>query len=374
MQSQSNSHLESKKWLLAFILSFIVFLQYARPFTDGLHATIPSIQFVLYLTFFGSAILLGFQKTEIFIKPYWYSLFIVAMPLFNLLLVFLFPEGHHENKLKISFETLQFFLMTLIIVVTLSRATLIAILKRFTFIVFIVALGFQVATSMHVLAPSELLNSNTIGYMLAPYLILLFMSRSTLAYRIPVYIIGTLLIYITGATTTLVGFVLLPLFMFIFNRVKHPRLIFTALILGGFLVITIPILYPSPIFESLFTHRDILWSVYFQHSSESLNSFLLGTGEWKVETVGVEILEGLKAHNTYLSLLHLNGFIALVMYLMFIILGVRRVYTRFNIIDGLLFLSLTFQIAESNTPVFSFTYSSFIFAFCSLMNNRNIER
>ncbi|WJV19360.1 hypothetical protein QU593_02290 [Rossellomorea marisflavi] len=370
MQSQSNSHLESKKWLLAFILTIIVFLQYARPFTDGLHATIPSIQFVLYLTFFISAILFGFQKTEISIKPYWYSLFIVAMPLFNLLLVFLFPEGHHENKLKISFETLQFFLMTLIIVVTLSRATLIAILKRFTFIVFIIALGLQAATSMHILSPNELLNSNTIGFMLAPYLIFLFMARSTFAYRIPVYIIGTVLIYITGATTTLVGFILLPIFMVLLNLVKHPRLMFTVLLLGGFLVITIPILYPSPIFESFFTHRDILWSVYFQNTTETLQTFLLGTGEWKVENIGVESLEGLKAHNTYLSLLHLNGLIGLLLYLLYITFGVRKKHTSFNMIDGLLFLSLTFQIAESNTPVLSFTYSSFIFSFCSLMNEK----
>ncbi|MGX1262649.1 hypothetical protein RKD55_000453 [Rossellomorea marisflavi] len=371
MQSQSNSHLESKKWLLSFILTIIVFLQYARPFTDGLHATIPSMQYVLYLTFFGSAILFGFQKTEVSIKPYWYSLFIVAMPLFNLLLVFLLPEGHHENKLKISFETLQFFLITLIIVVTLSRATLIAILKRFTFIVFMVSLGFQVATSTHFLARNELLNSNTIGYMLAPYLIFLFMSRSTWIYRIPVFIVGACLIYLTGATTTLVGFLGLPIFMYVFNIFKHPRFIFSTLLLFGFVVIVIPVIYPSPVFESLFTHRDILWSVYYHHTLESSQAFLLGTGEWKVETIGVDILEGLKAHNTYLSLFHLNGLFVLILYLLFIIMGVRKKYSPFNSVDALLFLSLTFQIAESNTPIFSFVYSSFIFTFSSLLNREN---
>ncbi|MEW4225666.1 hypothetical protein [Rossellomorea marisflavi] len=174
--------------------------------------------------------------------------------------------------------------MTLIIVVSISRTVLFAIIKRFTFIVFVVALGFQAATSMHFLARNELLNSNTIGYMLAPYLIFLFMSRSTWIYRIPVFIVGACLIYVTGATTTLVGFLGLPIFMYVFNIFKHPRFIFSTLLLFGFVVIAIPVIYPSPVFESLFTHRDILWSVYYHHTSESAQAFLLGTDEWKVET------------------------------------------------------------------------------------------
>jgi hypothetical protein len=362
----------SKKWLLALILFFIGFLHYYEPFAPAAFANlIPHAQFTFYLLFFVLAILFSFQKETFSVSPYWNTLFILGILGLNLGLVILFPEGNHLYKLVNSIRVLSLFLTTLLIVIMIKRSILFSILKRLYFLAFIIGVLFTGAAYFKIIGSNEILNENTIGFFLAPFLISLFISQPNISIRITVYIAGTVLIYLSDAKTTLVAFFLLPAFIFVFDRFKRPRLLFTLVLITGFIAVAIPTYFPSPVFTSLLSYRDILWSAYMQNVTKEFSSFLSGTGSWGPEHMGIPRFEGIKAHNTFISLLHLNGLLALLCYLGFIIFGIRKHAESFSTSDGILFLTLTFQMAESNVPLFSFVFPTFIFMMNVFLNKED---
>jgi hypothetical protein len=361
-----------QKWFLAIILFLICFLHYYESFAPAaIKNLIPDTQFALYLLFFVLAVLFSFHKENFSVATQWNSLFVFGIVGLNAALVLLFPEGNHISKLRNSVEVMSIFLSSLLIVVMIKRDVLISILSRLYFAAFIIGMLFIGATHLKILAPSEILNENTIGFFLAPFLIYLFISQRKIMIRVIIYIIGIILIYLSDAKTTLVAFFFLPVFMFVQLKWKKPRLLFTILLFIGFILVAIPTYFPSPFFTDLLSYRDLLWTAYMNNVSQDLSSLLFGIGSWEPESIGIPRFEGFKAHNTFISLLHLNGILALICYLVFILFGIRKHSDSFSVSDGILFLTLTFQLAESNVPLFSFVFPAFIFMINVFLNKED---
>jgi hypothetical protein len=352
-----------KKWFLAFVLFVIGFLEYFRRFVEdeGIREIIPDAQFAFYLAFFVMAILFSFQREMIRISSHWYSLFIIGIAVFNFMLIMLFPEGGHLNKLDNSLYIMKYFLATLLMISVIRSQVLVSIMNRLYFFAFLVGIVFMGVTALGYIGPNEILNENTIGFFLAPFLIYLFIKYQNPKYRFIIYLAGSLLIYYSDAKTTLAAYMLLPVFSFAHQKLSRPRLLFTLLLFFGAICVAIPTYIPSPVFTDLLTNRDILWTAYMKNVTQDMTSFLFGTGSWGPKVIGVERFEGMKAHNTFISFLHLNGVIALAGYVCFILFGIRKSGRSFTMSDGILFLTLTFQLAESNVPLFSFVFPTFIF-------------
>jgi hypothetical protein len=358
-----------QKWFLAFILFLIGFLHYYKPFAPAAFIKmIPDAQFALYLLFFVFSVLFSFYKEKLKIAVQWNALFIFGIVGLNAALVILFPEGNHMTKLMNSVEVLSIFLTTFFIVMMIKRDILISVLNRLYFGAFLIGILFVGATHLKIIAPNEILNENTFGFFLAPFLVWLFISQRIIMVRVIIYILGFTLIYLSDAKTTLVAFFFLPVFMYAHAKWKKPRLLFTILLISGFILVAIPTYISSPLFTNLLSYRDILWSAYMNNVSQDMSSLLFGIGSWGPETIGIPRFEGYKAHNTFISFLHLNGLLALLCYLFFIIFGIRKHSESFSMSDAILFLTLTFQLAESNVPLFSFVFPTFIFMINVFLN------
>lgn len=364
----------TKKWILALILSLIVFLQYSIKFLEIFFDMIPTIQSVLFLVFFILFYIFSFQKKQIVIRTYWYSFFILLITIFNISLVLIFPEGNNIGKLSNSLGMLVIFLSSLLIIVNINRSILLSVLFRFYLVAFTVGIFFIGLTYFGIILPNEILNENTIGFLLAPFLINVFITHEQWRIRMITFIIGSILISISDAKTTLVAFVLLPLFMFIQIKVKKPRLMFFSLIIFGLILVSIPTYIHSTTFTSILSYRDVLWSAYMKSASKDIFTFICGVGSWGPETIGIPRFEGFKAHNTFISLLHLNGLVAVILYINFILYGIRKYSNSFSVSDGLLFLTITFQLAESNVPLFSFVFPSFVFMINLFLNHEEKSR
>lgn len=364
----------TKKWLLALILSLIVFLQYSSRYSPTISDLIPTIQSVLFLVFFILFYIFSFQKKHIVIRTYWYSLFILLVTIFNFCLVLFFPEKHNIGKLSNSLDMLVIFFSTLLIIININRAIILSVLFRFYLVAFAVGILFLGLTLFGIIRPNEILNENTIGFLLAPFLINFFITYKQWRIRIMTFTIGSVLLFISDAKTTLIAFVLLPLFMFMQIKVKKPRLMFFSLIIFGLILVSIPTYIHSTVFTSILSYRDVLWSAYMKSASKDIFTFICGVGSWGPDTIGIPRFEGFKAHNTFISLLHLNGIIAVILYINFILFGIKKNSNSFSVSDGLLFLTITFQLAESNVPLFSFVFPTFVFMVNLFLNQDENNR
>jgi hypothetical protein len=335
-----------------------------EPFSD----IIPTIQSVLFLGFFILSYTFSFQKKQIVIRVYWYSLFILLITVFNFCLFFISPEGHNMGKLSNSLDLLVIFFCTLLIIINISRSILFSVLFRFYLIAFSVGILFIALTFFGMIGPNEILNENTIGFLLAPFLINVIITFEHWRIRVVTFMIGSILLFTSDAKTTLIAFVLLPLFMFIQVKVKRPRLMFFLLITFGLILVSIPTYIHSTVFTSILSYRDLLWAAYMKNATRDIFTFICGVGSWGPDTIGIPRFEGFKAHNTFISLLHLNGLVAVILYISFILFGIRKNSNSFSVSDGLLFLTITFQLAESNVPLFSFVFPSFVFLMNLFLN------
>ncbi|CAN7194034.1 hypothetical protein [Rossellomorea sp. LjRoot5] len=269
---------------------------------------------------------------------------------------------------------LVIFFSTLLIIININRAIILSVLFRFYLVAFAVGILFLGLTLFGIIRPNEILNENTIGFLLAPFLINFFITYKQWRIRIMTFTIGSVLLFISDAKTTLIAFVLLPLFMFMQIKVKKPRLMFFSLIIFGLILVSIPTYIHSTVFTSILSYRDVLWSAYMKSASKDIFTFICGVGSWGPDTIGIPRFEGFKAHNTFISLLHLNGIIAVILYINFILFGIKKNSNSFSVSDGLLFLTITFQLAESNVPLFSFVFPTFVFMVNLFLNQDENNR
>ncbi|WP_170169223.1 hypothetical protein, partial [Mesobacillus subterraneus] len=218
-----------------------------------------------------------------------------------------------------------------------------------------------------------ILNENTWGYFLAPFLIYLYIKKEDSLKKFIVYVIGIVLIYFTNANTTLLSFAFLPIFIFIFNRVKNPRRLYTIVILLGILSTYLIAHMSNELLTNILSYRNQLWDFYLGNVTNSINDIFFGNGRWTIIDKGIPHLSRYGGHNTFVSLFHFNGIVVLGLYILFIILGMRKRSTKFTVSDGIIYLSITFQFAESNIPLFSFFFPAFIFMVNMLINKESEE-
>jgi hypothetical protein len=260
------------------------------------------------------------------------------------------------------------FLLTLLVVVIINPYHLQSILNRLYLVAFLFGLIILVFTSAGKLQPNEILNENTIGFFLAPLLISIFIKQKNYILKIVIFIFGTGLIYISEAKTTLVAFIFLPIFIFLFNIIKKPRIAFAILLSTGIILVLFISFSDFSNFTRFTNYRNVIWYSYIQSVSSDFTNFLFGTGEWIPAHFVQARFEGYRAHNTFINLLHLNGLVGVTLYLCFILFAIRKWYSAFSVSDGIIYLTLVFQLAESNVPLFSFVFPTFIFMISLFLN------
>lgn len=366
-----------KYWILAIVLASSTFFSYFRYIQKDQQDLSSKLMAICYLLLFLLAIVFFNKLQTLNYKKIWHSLFILGIPLLNLIFYFQFGLPKYKFMFLENISELQIILVTLIGILIVQSKVINSVLNRFYFIAFLFAFYYTLMHFFGKMERNQYLNENTWGFILAPFLIYLFVINKKIVIRLMVFIAGSILIYLSGANTTLMAFILLPIFMFISNRVKRPRMIYLIfLFLGLGLVFVASNLINNEIVIKILTFRNMLWDVYLNNVSSSFSTLIGGTGTWKTPLTNdlpIWHLRGAGSHNTFVGLLHYNGIIVLMLYLAFIIFGVRRKSNKFTVSDGVLFLALTFQFAETNMPLFSYIFPSIIFLLNILINKESEE-
>lgn len=366
----NNLILQIKFWFLAIILASSTFFSYFRYVSTSENDFSSKAMPITYILFFLVTILLfGSKKVEL--RQVWHSIFIFGIIFLNFLFMIRFGLPKYYYMFGEYISGIQIFLVSLIGLLVIHSGVINKVLNRYYFIAFLFGLYYILQVSLGDWEKNQYLNENTWGLFLAPFLIYLFIVIKTLKYRIPIYLIGALLLFMSGAKTTFFAFITIPILMFVFNKVKKPRLIYTIFICTGLLLVYIIASVDNGAITKILTYRNILWGIYLDNVQSSFSTFIGGTGLWKTEFflgVSLSFLTGMGAHNTFISLLHYNGIIVLILYVVFIIFGMRRRSNKFTVSDGILYFAITFQFAESNVPIFSYIFPSVIFLINILIN------
>jgi hypothetical protein len=363
----------SKLWILGTLFFFISFLTYFKYRIEDVQGIIGNSSYILYIFVFILALAFSFNREKFDVGNKWSSAFILALLVINGLLFLVFPMGNHITKLTSSVNGMYIFLISILGIVIIQPKIMLSILNRMYFFAFIIGLSFLAATALGILGTNEILNENTRGFLITPFLMYLIFKQEKTKYKVIIFIFSLLLLLYSDARTTLISFITLPVMMYAYHRFKRPRLLYSILLIAGIALSVIIAYLQSPFFNSLLAVRDVLWLGYLQDTFTSMNNSLFGTGTWGVEFAGNERLSSLNAHHTFISLLHFNGLLILVCYLFFIIFAIRKQSSTFTLSDGILFLTITFQFLESNVPMFTFLFPSFIFLI-NLLLNRDLER
>ncbi|THE11349.1 hypothetical protein E1I69_15420 [Bacillus timonensis] len=360
-----------KLWILALILATSTFSSYFRYISQSEYNFATIVMPVSYILFFLLAVVF-FGSVQIELKKVWHSIFIFGIVILNFLFMLKFGLPKYYYMLAENLGNIQIVLISVIGVLIVSTKVISSALNRYYFIAFLFGLYYTLFFFLGVFERNQYLNENTWGLFLAPFLIYLFVTYEKITLRIIVLIVGSWLIYISGAKTTLVAFVTLPIFMFIFNKVKRPRLVYTGLLIVGFTFVYLAAVIKSELIIQLLTFRSLLWDVYIQNVTSSFSTIIGGTGIWKIENnnLGVWHIQGSGAHNTFISLFNYNGIIVLLLYVCFLLFSMRRCSKRFTVSDGVLYFAITFQFAETNSPLFSYIFPSVVFLVNALINNR----
>ncbi|MGG1676537.1 hypothetical protein ACIFOT_12405 [Neobacillus sp. NRS-1170] len=362
-----------KYWLLAFVLATSTFFSYFRYVTTDMKDLSNKIMTISYLLLFLLAVLLFNKMQAANYKKIWHSVFILCIPVLNLLFYMKFNLPKYELMFLENINGLQIILVTLLGVLIVKSSVLNSTLNRYYLVAFLFGCYYVFSTLTGAFVRNQYLNENTWGLFLAPYLIYLFVTYKKAVIRVIVFVIGSLLIYSSGAHTTLLSFVTLPIFMFVFNRVKRPRILFTILIVLGLFLVYFMSNMQSDLINRILTYRNLLWGAYLDNAASSFGTLIGGSGLWVIDNkIGINFLTRLGAHNTFISLLNYNGIIVLILYLCFMIFGIRKKANHFTVSDGVLYFAITFQFAESNNPLFAYIFPSIVF-FLNLFINKESE-
>jgi hypothetical protein len=359
-------------WMLSLLLSWLTYNKYyekakgvRNEFTDELLLTIYFLFFIL--------IYLMIRQFNFTIKEKVHGIFILLIIIFNWILVWKFQLSEYDYILKQSFNYFYVFMVSLFGFALVKSNVISEILIRYYFIAFISGLSFLATTEWEIIDRNVILNENTWGFFLAPFLIYLYIIQKGLLKKLIIYLLGILLIYFTNANTALFTFVLLPGFIFVFNRVGRPRLLYTIILLVAIFSTYLIAQLNSGLITTLLSYRNQLWGFYLENATVSIYDIFFGVGRWTIIDKGIPHLYRLGGHNTFVSLFHFNGIVALILYILFIIFGMRKRSTKFTVSDGIIYLSITFQFAESNIPLFSFIFPAFIFMANMLINKESEE-
>lgn len=217
-------------------------------------------------------------------------------------------------------------------------------------------------------------NKNVIGFFLVPFLAYVFLKlKNHKRWMIIWYFMGVTILYLTGARTSFIAFLLLPIFMVAIFLLKYRMRLFYILYIFigivGVWIITF-IIYPNyQQIDTFFTERVLLWSEYIQYVFNS-NAVLIGTGQSVLPDLltQVGLRETLHSHNQYVTMLVFNGMIGVVFFILFILLSTPKKVNQLLPSDAVLFTLITILFAESLVPLFDFFFLSFVFIMNLLIN------
>jgi len=358
-----------KLWVLAILLSITTYLNYLKHYWPEFSNESNKGIFIAFVLF----IILGnyfFKSNKCNYTYKWHSLFYLAIFFLNM---FWLMTGHFEgySVLSASLDQLFILLLAVLALTVLQPQKGLAALNYYYAVAFIIGFVFMSLTFLGVLQQNEILNENLRGFLMAPYLIYLLIILKRKVLKAAVYILGCLLLLYSGANTTLLAFVILPFWMLIVVKLKQQRYIYMVYLIIGITATYMVAYADSQFITNVLSKRDILWHAYFEKATSSWDTIFMGTKTWGIENTGIAALDRLNAHNTFLNYFSHSGIIALSLYLLFMIFGIRKTVNHFTVSDGVLFLAVTFQFLESNVPLLSFTFPVFIFLANILLNKES---
>lgn len=368
---------KSKLWIISSFFAAATIFTYCRfIFLDKNHLFSYLGWICYFLAFYFSLLLFGLKKEQFLknLKTQWHIVFLIGIVILN---VFFYIFNRTSAQLLVLSESLNMLFIILISVIgfsILKPSIIESILTRYYFIAFIVGTIFIISHFLGIIERNNYLNSNTRGLLIVPFLIYLLIKWKNPYVKLIFYLFGGIYLYFSNANTAFIAFLGLPLFMLINNILKRPRVLYTLMFVLGLTACVLIGIFGGEFFVELLTKRNVLWHFYLLDSVSSIQNFLAGTGVWKLTDVPYPFpgLDGLNAHNGYISFFHFNGIFAVTLYIAFIIFGTKITSDSFSVSDGILFFAIVFQFAEANAPLFSFAFPSFIL-YANVLLNKNIS-
>jgi hypothetical protein len=368
VNGKTNTNLQL--WILSLLLAGTTFFSYFRYIVSDDYSIYDRWMYVCYVSLWllGS---LFFAKRNLDIKRHSHFLFVLGMMLLNAVYALIFRTPEYYSAFSLSLQQLFLLLISFWGFLMMDLQHINVVLHRYYLMAFIIGSIFMFLTSVGVIARNQILNENTVGLFLAPFLIYLLITAKGKKRKFIIYVIGGFYLYVSRASTTFLSFMFLPVFIWIVDRVRNLRVVYGMYLFIGLVSTYVIAFSDSRFFTELLSYRNYLWEAYLNQALSSIPNILFGSGNWGVK-VGIPRLEGLNAHNTFVSLFQYNGIFVLLCYVCLIIFSARKQVNRFTVSDGVLYLAVTFQFAESNVPLFTLMFPSLLF-FLNLLITKQSE-
>lgn len=218
------------------------------------------------------------------------------------------------------------------------------------------------------------INKNVVGFFLVPFLAyVLFKLQHRKWWMVGWYLTGVIILHLTGARTSFVAFLLLPIFIAGVKLFKYKiRLFYIVYMLASliFVYIIAFIIYPDhQEVNTLFTQRVVLWREYISFMFET-KSILVGTGVAVLPDMltQVGLRTTLHPHNQLVTMFVFNGVVGVFFFIAFLLLSVPKKITEILPSDAVVFSTITILFAEALVPLFDFFFLSFVFIINLLIN------
>ncbi|RSD26952.1 hypothetical protein, partial [Mesobacillus subterraneus] len=194
--ANENKIFNAKLWLMSLLLTYLTFSKYYLKSVGNPNGISNEIYLIIYSLFFILIFIL-IRRLKINIKNNYHAIFIILIIIFNWVLDKFYVLPRYDYILQ---QSLNYFLIFIISYIgfSLIRSNILnEILKRYYFIAFIVGVIFLIIVELEVIDRNVILNENTWGYFLAPFLIYLYIKKEDSLKKFIVYVIGIVLIYFT---------------------------------------------------------------------------------------------------------------------------------------------------------------------------------
>jgi len=261
--------------------------------------------FLIFIVVIGSEILIS---KKIFFDSKSFGWPIILFLTQFLLILFQGLIRSDFNFGNASIDTIQRIVVVVVFIMLLSNFStdnISNVLDSILFIFFMIGLCSLIVFHLN---GNRLFNENTLGFFLLPYLGLQIIKNNRIVPRILIYIIGVVLLFLTGGRASLLAFLLTPLWFLIirYTLFRNISLVFFLLI-----SILIPFAFMDILlqFDSTLSGRGSLQNTYTIHLEKDVISFLFGTGDFFLDD---KVTMGLGPHHSWLGLIFTYGLVGLI--------------------------------------------------------------
>lgn len=261
--------------------------------------------FLIFIVIIGSKILIS--KKKLFdSKSFGWPIILLLTQL--LLVLFQGLMRSEFNFVNASIDTIQRILVVVVFIMLLSNFSLESIsrvLDSTVFIFFMIGLCSLFAFYM---TGVRIFNENTLAFFILPYLGLQIIKNKRIVPKSLIYIIGVVILFLTGGRASLLAFLLTPLWFF---AIKYTLVRNIFLVLFLLISILIPFAFMDILlqFDSELSGRGSLQNTYTLHLENDVMSFLFGTGDFFLDN---KVTMGLGPHHSWLGLIFTYGLVGLI--------------------------------------------------------------